>query len=197
LKKVLLTLSSGMMALTLITGCGAANNRDLNGNGVRNVGYHTNQGNPNLVPDNDVYRSDINRNNRSYMRNADVNNNGNNNFQWDNQTARRIASQVSKINGVRDASVLISGNRVVVGVIPESTVQNTQSLDEHVRSVAKSLVNDKQVRVVTDRNIVRRMMDVNTRMDNGSGGREIQSDVKGIFNDIGDVIKRPFQNNAR
>lgn len=194
MKKVLLTLSSGVMALTLMTGCGAASNdRDLADNGVRNVGYYTNQGNPDLVPDNDVYR-----NNRSNMRNADVNDNGNNNFQWDNATARRIASQVQRLHGVKDASVLINGNSVIVGVIPDKNTQNTQQLDEQVRSVAKSLVNDKHVRVVTDRNIVRRMVDVNDRMDNGTTGtREINSDVQGIFNDIGNAIQRPFQNNAR
>ena len=92
MKKVLLTLSSGLMAFTLLAGCGATNNRDLNGNGVRNVGYYTNQRNPGLVPDNGVYQNDLYRNNRPYMRNAGVNNNAANNFQWDNATARHIAN---------------------------------------------------------------------------------------------------------
>jgi len=196
LKKVLLTLSSGVMALTLMTGCGAANNRDMadNNGGVRNVGYYTNQGkNPDLVPDND-----INPNHRPYMRNADVNDNRNNYYEWDSKTARRISSQVNKLKGVRNSSVLISGNTVVVGIIPENNTKiSKQNLDHQVRAAAKSIVGNKDVRVVTDKNIVRRIMNVNNRITNGSAGREVQSDVQGILNDVGNVIKRPFQNNAR
>ncbi|MGV3487888.1 MAG: YhcN/YlaJ family sporulation lipoprotein [Tuberibacillus sp.] len=196
MKKALLTLSSGLMAITLMTGCGAANNRDMadnNNNGVRNVGYYTNQGkNPDLIPDNDIYP-----NNRPYMRNADVNDNRNNYYQWDTKTARRISSQVNRLNGVRDSSVLISGNTVLVGVVPENNNQNTQKLDAQVRKIAKGLAPDKQIRVVTDKNIVGRIMDVNQRIGTGSAGREVQSDVQGILNDVGDIIKRPFQNNTR
>jgi len=193
LKNVLLTLTSGVMALSLITGCGAAVDRNAadNDDGTRNVGYYTNQGRPNLVPDRDVYP------NRPYMRNADVNDNANQYYQWDTRTARQIAQRVNGLKGVRDSSVLISGNTVVVGVVPENYNQNLQQLDEQVRIVTKNIVGDKHVRVVTDRNIVGRIMDVNKRITNGSAGREVQSDVRGILNDIGNIIQRPFQNNAR
>jgi spore cortex protein len=197
MKRTMAILSTAMMVVSFTTACGTTYDRDNANRGVRNVGYYTDRAGPDLVPDNNYAQ------NRPYVRNGRdnvVRNNDvtDNSFQWDNATARRIASQVSRLKDVKDASVLINGNTVVVGVIPEDNVQNTQTLDEQVRAVTKSLVRDKQVRVVTDRNIVRRIMDVNDRMDNGTApGREVRSDVKGIFNDIGHAIKRPFQNNSR
>ncbi|MFC4618135.1 YhcN/YlaJ family sporulation lipoprotein [Camelliibacillus cellulosilyticus] len=198
MKKTLLTLTTGLMAAGLLTGCGTANNNDGTRTGMKNVGYYTNHGTPR-------YRNPVNNNyNAANYPTENVRENinkqrvNNKTIAYDTELSRRIASHVTRLSGVKDASVLVNGNTVIVGVTPKANVRNTQTLDEQVRTVAKGFARDKQIRVVTDRNIVRRIANVNARMDNGTAGtREIRSDIQGIINDIANAAKRPFQNNAR
>lgn len=190
-----MALTGAVLAGGLLTGCGGANNMDSNATrGMKDVGYYGDQarrGNTGNVhhPANDRVQQNSQAPGESGVNNRT--------FTYDSDTTRRIASHVSQLNGVHDASVLMNGNTIVVGVTPDRNVKRSQLLEEKVRSTAKQLAPDKNVRVVTDRNIVRRMSNVVNRIDNGSAPKEVQSDVSGIFRDLGDIVKRPFQNNAK
>ena len=51
--------------------------------------------------------------------------------------------------------------------------------------------------VVTDDRMFKRIRKIDDRLENGNGINEVQADINGIFNDLGNAISRPFQNNAR
>ncbi|GGH85808.1 lipoprotein YhcN [Pullulanibacillus pueri] len=198
MKKTLSLLSTGLMAVGLVTGCGADNDRNGamgDNNALRNVGYYTDRANPD-----DVTRNDVNDNNASLQNNRNGNdyNNVNNNgsVAGDSDLSRRIASQVARLNNVNDASAFTNGNTVVIGATLDKDVQNQQEVEQAIRSTAKNIARDKQVRVVTDKDMVDRISNINDRLDNGTPLDEVRSDITGVLDDLGDAVKRPFQNNA-
>nr|WP_239541405.1 YhcN/YlaJ family sporulation lipoprotein [Pullulanibacillus pueri] len=164
-------------------------------NALRNVGYYTDRANPD-----DVTRNDVNDNNASLQNNRNGNdyNNVNNNgsVAGDSDLSRRIASQVARLNNVNDASAFTNGNTVVIGATLDKDVQNQQEVEQAIRSTAKNIARDKQVRVVTDKDMVDRISNINDRLDNGTPLDEVRSDITGVLDDLGDAVKRPFQNNA-
>ncbi|WP_188693590.1 YhcN/YlaJ family sporulation lipoprotein [Pullulanibacillus camelliae] len=178
-----------------MTGCGTDkdNNNAMGDNGVRNIGYYTDKNRPNVVPRNDVYDNNASlNNNRNYN---DVNDKDS--VAADSALSRRIASQVARLNNVNDASAFTDNNTVVIGATLDKDVNNKQAVEQSIRSTAKQLAPDKNIRVVTDRKMVNRIADVNDRLDNGAPIKEVRSDISGIINDLGNALQRPFQNNAK
>jgi spore cortex protein len=196
LKKPLTFMSAALITASLLTGCGANNAAQDKNTPMRNVTYNTDNANrvnptPNRVNPN---ASNVNNYN-GYNNGAAYNNVNYRNMTLPNQTAQKIADQVNKIKGVTYATTLISGNNVYVGITttPNADANTTQK----VVNVVQRYVGNKNVHVVTDLNTVNRMTNVSNRIMNNAPGREISSDVRGILNDLGDAVKRPFQNNAR
>jgi hypothetical protein len=179
LKKPIKILSTALIAGSLLAGCGTVNKASKDNNkGLENVGYYTGQANRNLnVKNTDKFgpQNDVN-NGLSHQTDQ---------FAWDNPTARRISSQVNRLTGVRDSAVLITGDTVIIGVRTGANAPDPQMIEQQVRGIAKSYVRDKHVRVVTNRNIVNRMSNVNKKMDTGTGDPDkIQADVRGIEKDL-------------
>jgi YhcN/YlaJ family sporulation lipoprotein len=182
-------LSTALLAGTLLTGCGAANkaNNAANNaanNGMRNVTYNANQAKNNVA--NNVNNYNNNNNNANYR-----------NYTVDSRTANQISNQVNKIRGVRYAGTLINGNTVVVGVHTTAGAPSTPTLHQKVRNIVQKYVGNRNVQVVTDEKAVKRITTVGNKITNGTATREITSDIRGIFNDLGNAVQRPFQNNAR
>lgn len=198
------------MVSGVLVGCNAGNDEAGNGSnaGMRDVGYYTDQNRGNNNADNPNTRHNmrnvndrLNNNGNPANNNNDnlANNNGNaNNYYNNNKTmADNIADQVSDMGGIKDAHVLINGDTVIVGVNETKKAANTQGLQQKVRTIVNSYTHDKQVKVVTDKDLVQRISDVNDNVANGQGTNEVRSDITGIINDIGDAAKRPFQNNNK
>ncbi|MTT32426.1 hypothetical protein GMB86_10450 [Terrilactibacillus sp. BCM23-1] len=213
MKKTILTFSTALMMTGVLAGCGANNDRnaafDNNGrNNMRDVGYYT---------DRNADYNDVTRRNGRNMQNTDnfnnrvardnnlgYNNNANNNNNMaydptnDQRDARQIARAVGKIDGVRNANVVVYNNDVLIGINAENN-RNLGKLREHVYDKAKSITPNKRVRVATDRRTVDRITNVNNRIlnDGGNVTNEVGNDIAGILSDIGNAVQRPFQNNAR
>lgn len=193
-KKIL----SGITVLTLaagLVGCNNDNNKgalDRNDNDVRPIGYYNNQG------DNrgDMDRSkgpvtDMMDNNRTDM-NYD---NG-----YDGALAEKIRNRVNHMNNVDDAHVILNDNTVIVGI--DTSENDKSAVDQRVHREVKKLVPNRDVRVTTDDSIVQRIKNVDHNLRSGKTTTEVRSDVKGIMSDIGkagtdlgDAVKRPFENN--
>lgn len=187
MKKPTMILSTALLAGTLLTGCGAAKNAANNAanTGMRNVTYNT-PANPNNPANVNNYNNN-NYNNVNYR-----------NYTVNNRTATQISNEVNKIKGVTYAGTLINGNTVVVGVNTTSAAPKKATLDHKVRNIVQKYVGNRNVQVVTDATTVNRIKNVGYKITNGTAGtREISSDVRAIFNDLGNAVKRPFQNNAR
>ncbi|HSU78893.1 MAG TPA: YhcN/YlaJ family sporulation lipoprotein [Candidatus Angelobacter sp.] len=181
MKKTIQLFSSAIIVGGLLAGCGGTANKASqdNNNGLQNVGYYSNK----------LEQSPNGKTVKRYGPQNDVNNgltNQSDQFAWDNPTARRISSQVNRLKGVKDSSVLITGDSVIIGVQTSPGAPPPQTMEQQVRGIVKSYVRDKHIRVVTNKNIVNRMSDVNLKMDTGTGDPDkIQADVRGIEKDLG------------
>ncbi|MBM7644705.1 hypothetical protein JOD45_000912 [Scopulibacillus daqui] len=189
MKKTILTLSTALMFSGALVGCAANNAAGPNNraNNMRNVGYYNNPARNNV---NYPYVT-----NRTPTDDYGINERDTN-YTYDRNTATRIAKKVSRINGVEDAHVLIRGNTVIVGVnATKGSLKNPDFIND-VTKTAKQYAPDKDVRVTTDRNLVKRIQNVNYRLRTGGTWNEVSSDVRAIINDLGNAAKRPFQNNV-
>ncbi|MFA8439674.1 YhcN/YlaJ family sporulation lipoprotein [Pueribacillus sp. YX66] len=113
----------------------------------------------------------------------------------DRKLAKKISERVKDIKGVKDARTIVYGDQIVIGV--NSKDNNTRNVDRKVKASIRDIVQTQNVTVVTDNDMFDRISNVDDNMRNGNGINEVQSDINAIFNDLGNAISRPFQNNVR
>lgn len=176
-------------------GCNGVNeSQDRNDNDVRPIGYYTNEGDNRGDLDRgsgfitDIADRDVEDHTATYHED------------YDGALAERIADKVNEIRGVDDAHVILEDNNVIVGV---DTKENKKAeLTKKVRETVANLAPDRDVKVVTDQKLVDRIKNVEDDLRDGRPLAEVESDVRGIMGDIvdagsnlGNAIKRPFENN--
>lgn len=186
MKSVLSGTVTALVVTGLLSGCGYNNNQGATnrpGTGMRNVGYYNDHpGQPNQYNMNEPVSPKKGYNDR---------------YSSKSQQALLIRHRVNQLSGISDAQVLVSKNNVIVGVKSTRPDMSTKDVDQKVRSAVKNVVNNKRIHVVTDPSMVNRIKNVNDRLNTGSAGNEVSSDIKGIINDLGNAAKRPFQNNSK
>ncbi|MFC0188035.1 YhcN/YlaJ family sporulation lipoprotein [Fictibacillus aquaticus] len=153
------------------------------GNDARPIGYNTNEGDRGV---------DMNRDMIDQNAGYDEGYNG--------DLAQRIQKKVNDMNNVDDAHVILDDNNVIVGI--DTSEKNKGAMDRKVEREIKPLAAGRDVKVTTDDSIVGRIENVDMDLQNGKAYNEVQSDVKAIMTDIGNAgtdlgnaIKRPFENN--
>ncbi|MDM5339243.1 YhcN/YlaJ family sporulation lipoprotein [Fictibacillus enclensis] len=192
---------SGLTVLTLAAGLVGCNTNkgalDRNDNDVRPIGYYNKQSDRDGMdrskgPVTDMM--DNNRTDNNAPRNVGYDQN------YDGALAEKIRDRVNRMNNVDDAHVILNDNNVIVGI--DTSENNKKAVDHRVYREVKKLVPNRDVRVTTDDNLVNRIKNVDNNLQNGKTTREVSSDVKGIMSDIGkagtdlgNAVKRPFENN--
>jgi spore cortex protein len=111
----------------------------------------------------------------------------------DSRLAQRIENRVERLPNIEDVNVVVYGDTVLVGI--DTNDRNDVNVESRVRQSVRGLANGKRVRIVSDENIFRRLGTVNDGIRNGGAIDEFQSDLRGIMNDLGDAMQRPFENN--
>ncbi|MBH0170731.1 MAG: YhcN/YlaJ family sporulation lipoprotein [Bacillota bacterium] len=188
------SLTVTILAVGLV-GCNGVNeSQDKNDNDVRPIGYYSNEG------DN---RGDLDRGNGfiTDMADRDVNDHtATYHEDYDGKLADRIAKNVNDIRGVDDAHVILEDNNVIVGIDTDN--KKRTELTNKVREITSKLAPNRDVKIVADRDMVNRIENVDNDLRDGRAYTEVESDVRGISNDIvnagsdlGNAIKRPFENN--
>ncbi len=194
MKVLIKTLTVTILAGGLV-GCNGVNeSQDRNDNDTRPIGYYSNEG------DN---RGDLDRGKGfvSDMADRDVNDHATTYHEdYDGKLAERIANKVNDIRGVDDAHVILEDNNVIVGV--DTDENKKEELTKKVRETTAKLAPNRDVKVVSDQKMVNRIENVDNNLRDGRAYTEVESDVRGISNDIvnagsdlGNAIKRPFENN--
>ncbi|MBY6035335.1 YhcN/YlaJ family sporulation lipoprotein [Fictibacillus nanhaiensis] len=119
---------------------------------------------------------------------------------YDGALAERIAEKVNNIRGVDDAHVILEDNNVIVGI--DTDGKKKEELTDKIRETTAKMVPDREVKVVSDQRMVDRIQNVDNDLRDGRAYTEVETDVRGIMNDIvdagsdlGNAIKRPFENN--
>jgi spore cortex protein len=170
-----------------------------NGMGIANQGNNTNR-----IGVNDT------RNNNNLGRNNGLGTNNNTNMNYadgyDGDLAQRISNRVNKVDNVEDARVIIGDEHVLIGVQTDNGNGNrnnngnngnnnaNQDMEREIRSAVKGMT-DKDVRVTTDEDNFGRITNIDDDLRGGQAFEEVQDDFEGIFEDLGNAIQRPFQNN--
>lgn len=141
-------------------------------------------------------QNQVNNNPQNYNRRGTFENRGKVGYYdgTDRKLARTISERVKDIKGVADARTIVYGDQIVVGV---NTNDNNKNIDRKVKSAIRDIVQTQNVTVVTDNKMFDRIRNVDDSLRDGNGINEVQSDINGIFRDLGNAISRPFQNNAR
>lgn len=194
MKVLIKTLTVTILAGGLV-GCNGVNeSQDRNDNDTRPIGYYSNEG------DN---RGDLDRGSGfiSDMADRDVNDHTSTYHEdYDGKLAERIANKVNDIRGVDDAHVILEDNNVIVGV--DTDESKKEELTKKVRETTANLAPNRDVKVVSDQKMVNRIENVDNDLRDGRAYTEVESDVRGISKDIvnagsdlGNAIKRPFENN--
>ncbi|WP_347549438.1 YhcN/YlaJ family sporulation lipoprotein [Pseudalkalibacillus hwajinpoensis] len=112
---------------------------------------------------------------------------------YDNELSTRLTDRIEKIKNIEDARVIVYGDQIMIGV--DTGDKNDADVKDEVRSEVAKVTKQKNVSISTDEDVFDRMGNVNDRLENGDGFEEVQTDVNGILNDIGNAAKRPFENN--
>ncbi|MFC7371230.1 YhcN/YlaJ family sporulation lipoprotein [Fictibacillus iocasae] len=179
---------AGIAALIIaggLTGCnGDKGAMDRNyGNDARPIGYNTNEGDNGLDMNRDMIDQDA-----AY--DAD----------YDGRLAERIQKKVNDMNNVDDAHVILDDNNVIVGI--DTSERDKKAMDRKVEEKIQAMVPGRDVQVTTDDSIFGRIENVDNDLRDGMDYTEVEGDVKGIMSDIGragsdlgNAIKRPFENN--
>ncbi|QHA92738.1 YhcN/YlaJ family sporulation lipoprotein [Bacillus sp. N1-1] len=207
MRKTILTLSTMMFAGGLI-GCTADNEAmDTRYNdSTRPIGYYTSEDNNGdyregavtdmidrdyehgvKAPDEKQIDKRNGMNGPGYMR-TDDNYSG-----YDNELSTRLAKRINKLKNVDDSRVIVYGDQIMIGV--DTNDKNDADVKDTVRSEVAKVTKQKNVSISTDEDVFGRMGDVNNRLADGDGFEEVQTDVNGILDDIGNAAKRPFENN--
>jgi spore cortex protein len=213
-------LAVAVLATGVLTACNGDNDNNMLGNDnndSRPIGYYSNDRDMELNNNNggldqgegpltEMMENDNNRNgqNNRLLINNDTNNRNNNNRNntnnnnakyaegYDGKLAERIERQVEGINNVDEARVIVTDDRVLVGI--DTNDRNDKNTENQVRNAVKKLTK-KQVSIADDENAFDQMGDITDDLQNGKAFDEVQSDVNNIVNDLGDAVQRPFQNN--
>ncbi|MDP4550433.1 YhcN/YlaJ family sporulation lipoprotein [Alkalihalobacillus macyae] len=207
MRKSILTLSTMMLAGGLI-GCTADDEAmDTRYNdSSRPIGYYTSEDNNGdyregavtdmidrdyangvKAPDKEQMDRRNGMNGPGYMR-TDDNYSG-----YDNELSNRLSDRIEKLKNVDDARVIVYGDQIMIAV--DTNDRNDADVKDSVRSEVAKVTKQKNISISTDEDVFGRMGDVNNRLEDGNGFEEVQSDVNGILNDIGNAAKRPFENN--
>ncbi|KGA96517.1 hypothetical protein AJ85_17120 [Alkalihalobacillus alcalophilus ATCC 27647 = CGMCC 1.3604] len=109
---------------------------------------------------------------------------------YDGQTASKIAKHVEAIDGVDDAHVIVHENKIVVAVDVDS---HADGLESKIKRTVQGLSNDKDVHVVSDKEMYGRVETMDNQLRSGAAFEEIGATFEDMIRDLGRAVQRPFE----
>ncbi|GMB07490.1 YhcN/YlaJ family sporulation lipoprotein [Thermolongibacillus altinsuensis] len=111
---------------------------------------------------------------------------------YDGALAEKISKRAIRVQNVKDARTLVSGDRVLVAVSTNGKDDNR--VEKFVKQAVAPYTKGKSVHVVTNPSMYNRIRTIDNDIRDGGPMDRIQDDIRSIFNDMGDRIERPFMN---
>ncbi|MCL1630500.1 YhcN/YlaJ family sporulation lipoprotein [Sporolactobacillus sp. CPB3-1] len=188
MKKAMIKLGTVLSLSALLAGCQAGPNNAAyqRPNAPRDVTYRTNNTNPNVPDYTNLNDNNANTNQINQVSDKDQ-----------RKLAKRIADRAASVDGVDKAHVLVTGNSVAIGAVPDKGQTDRANLRKKIRLSVLPLAGNREVLVSTDNRYVKRITAAETPINAGKATQEVRSDVVGIINDLANAVKRPFQNNSK
>ncbi|WP_350006495.1 YhcN/YlaJ family sporulation lipoprotein [Shouchella clausii] len=111
---------------------------------------------------------------------------------YDGDRVEEIREEVEKIDGVREARVIINRDDVVVGYEQD---EKADDVKQHVENRVRKLAGKgKNVVVSTDNNIYKNMRKMDDKLRSGAAFDDVRDTFTDMMRDLGNAAKRPFQN---
>lgn len=201
MKKTIIAIGAALSMSGILAGCGAGNAATDHIH-MRDVGYYKN----NSLNYKDARLQDVRNPRHADQFNQSVGRDNNNVPPYteplsfnnaDNALARKIAARVDQIKGVKSSQAIVTRQQVIVGANVTNKAADTPKLHRQIKSAVKPYAAGRNIRITTDRRFVGRITKISGQLNAGKTWNEVQSDVKGISNDLAKAAKRPFQNNAK
>lgn len=108
----------------------------------------------------------------------------------DGRLSRRISQRLTGMNDLRDPRVIVRGNNVVIGT---ETDGDANRLQNNLRNDLSGLAGNRDIHVVTDRDRVRNIRDMDDRIRAGEPFEEFADTFNDMLQDIGRAARRPFE----
>lgn len=211
MKKTVIAIGAALSISGVLAGCGATNtaapNAATDNVRMRNVGYYTDQGLNYRDARLQTYRNAQHADRFNQGVGRDTNNVAPYteplSYESSNTAlARRIATRVDQIKGIRSSQVIVTRQRVVVGANVSNRAANTPKLHRQIKSAVTPYAAGRTIQITTDRRLVGRITNVSNRLNAGAATRETRTDIAGIISDLGrgdlnKAARRPFENNVK
>lgn len=112
---------------------------------------------------------------------------------YDGDLSQSLARQINAMDGVRNCSVLVHGNEVLVAA--DTNGQNQDDLEEDIRSrVQNQVKGNADVHITTDNAMVDRLADIQTRLRDGEAFRSTAQEVGDLLRQFGSNVRTQNQN---
>jgi spore cortex protein len=108
------------------------------------------------------------------------------NYERDGSLADRINDRIENMANIEDVNTVVYRDTVIVGI--DTNDRNDKEVEQKVRKAIKGLAAGKEVRVVTDENMFRRLGTINDGLRNGNALDEFKSDLREMMDNMGDAI---------
>ncbi|HEY8342314.1 MAG TPA: YhcN/YlaJ family sporulation lipoprotein [Calditerricola sp.] len=113
------------------------------------------------------------------------------------QLANRVDAVAERVRGVRNATVLISGDNIVIGIEPTRSFRSRDAVRTVERNVHKNVravvPANYEVYVTAKPDLVRRTQDLAGRMASGASARMLINDTADLIRDIGRTVTTPLR----
>lgn len=110
---------------------------------------------------------------------------------YDGKHVQSLTRDIEKMNGVKNARVMMHKNEVVIGY-EEDGKQNDMDNKIH-QHVMKSAGEGKHVMVTADKKMYSSMKKMDDRLRSGTAFKEIEHTFTDMMKDLGSAAKRPFE----
>lgn len=153
-----------------------------------------NDGNPNTMRNNGHGQADRNYHSHLNDNNHRVRTLGY--YDRDNgNLVQKITDKASKVENVDDARAIVTEDNILVAV--DTNDNNDKRVRDAVKKAVKPLAKGRSINVVTDEGTFTRVRDIDNDIRNGNTRDSVDADIRDLFNNIGETLSEPFDNDNR
>ncbi|MFS0861705.1 YhcN/YlaJ family sporulation lipoprotein [Fredinandcohnia sp. 179-A 10B2 NHS] len=160
----------------------------------RRIATPYNDGNPNTMGNNGHGQADRNYHSHLNDNNHRVRTSG----YYDRDSGnlvQKITDRASKVKNVDDARAIVTEDNILVAV--DTNDNNDKRVKDAVKKAVMPLAKGRNINIVTDEGTFTRVRDIDNDIRNGNTRESVDADIRDLFNNIGETLSKPFNNNNR
>ncbi|WP_165970845.1 YhcN/YlaJ family sporulation lipoprotein [Peribacillus frigoritolerans] len=109
----------------------------------------------------------------------------------DEAIAKNVSEKAADVKDVDDVRTVVNGDQVLVAI--DTDDKNDKDVKNAVLNAVRPAAEGKDIKVVTDEGTFTRVRTINDNIETGQPKNTINEDIRDLFDDMGNVMKEPFQ----